>query len=215
MAPSRRSAIIRWAGDADAIVIEDDYDGEFRYDRQPVGALQGLDPERVIYAGTASKTLAPGLRLAWLAVPRRLLGPVTKAKRLADRHSGSLDQLTLAELIESGAYDRHIRRMRMEYRRRRDMLVQALAERVPALRPTGIAAGLHAFLPLPPGGPSEAEVLAHLARRSIGVHGLGQYRQGMDGQCGGLVIGYASPPPHAYAASVRALTDALAELWPA
>jgi GntR family transcriptional regulator / MocR family aminotransferase len=213
MAPSRRSAIVRWARDADAIVVEDDYDGEFRYGRQPVGALQGLDPERVVYAGTASKTLAPGLRLAWLVVPPGLLDPVMKAKRLADRHTASLDQLTLAELIESGAFDRHVRRMRVEYRRRRDTLVRALAERVPALHATGIAAGLHALIPLPPGGPTENEVLAHLTHRSIAVHGLNQYWRDAGDHDGGLVIGYATPPPHAFAASVRALMDALAELW--
>jgi GntR family transcriptional regulator / MocR family aminotransferase len=118
LAAARRAELVRWARVADALVIEDDYDGEFRYDRQPVGAVQGLDPERVAYAGTASKTLAPALRLAWLALPPWLLEPVVEAKRLADRHSAVLDQLVLADLIVSGAFDRHVRRCRLRYRRR-------------------------------------------------------------------------------------------------
>lgn len=196
-------------------MIEDDYDGEFRYDRQPVGALQGLDPERIIYAGTASKTLAPGLRLGWLAVPPSLIEPVVEAKRLTDRHSGVLDQLTLAELIESGGFDRHVRRMRLRYRRRRDQLVVALAERVPALQPTGIAAGLHVVLRLPSWGPTEEDALASTAERGIALAGLsGSFSEAANRRAG-LMIGYAAPPEHTYATALRKLVDALADLWPA
>jgi GntR family transcriptional regulator / MocR family aminotransferase len=165
--PQRRAEVISWARQSGGWIIEDDYDGEFRLDRQPVGALQGLDPQRVVYAGTASKTLAPGLRLAWLAVSADLLEPVVEAKRLADRGSAVLDQLALAEFIRAGTFDRHLRRMRMQYRRRRDFVIQALADRVPALRPLGIAAGLHFVVQLPPGWPSELRLCN--ARRNVGL----------------------------------------------
>ena len=218
LAPARRAALLRWARDTGGVVIEDDYDGEFRYDRQPVGALQGLDPERVVYAGTASKTIAPGVRLAWLVVPPSLLEPVVEAKRCADHQSPSIDQLVLADMIGSGAFDRHVRRCRLRYRRRRDRLRAAIAEWVPALRLLGVAAGLHAVALLPDGGPGEDEVLAHAASRSVALTGLGEYRHGAPRPAGaaprGIAIGYASPPEHAFGAALDALTAALAELWP-
>jgi GntR family transcriptional regulator/MocR family aminotransferase len=206
---------VRWAREAGAIVIEDDYDGEFRYDRQPVGALQGLDPERVVYTGTASKTLAPGLRLGWMAVPHGLLNGALAVARQRGRHTGVLDHLTMAELIGSGAYDRHVRRMRAHYRRRRDLLVAALAARVPALRPIGVAAGLNALLPLPPGGPTEAEVIARAASRGIALYALSPSWHGDGPRPEGLVIGYATPPEHAFPSALSALVDVLAELYPA
>jgi GntR family transcriptional regulator / MocR family aminotransferase len=138
--PRRRREVAGWGG----VVIEDDYDGEFRYDRQPVGALQTLAPDHVIYAGTASKSLAPSLRLGWLVVPPRLLDAV--AAELAAGPS-ALDQLTLAEFITSGGYDRQIRRARLAYRRRRDRLATVLRRQ--GLRVSGIAAGMHAVLELP------------------------------------------------------------------
>jgi GntR family transcriptional regulator / MocR family aminotransferase len=214
MAPSRRSALIRWARSAGAFVIEDDYDGEFRYDRQPVGALQGLDPDRVIYAGTASKTLAPGLRLAWLVIPASLMEPVVQARLVTDRHSGVIDQLTIACLIESGEFDRHVRRMRMQYRRRRDLLVAALAERVPALRPSGIAAGLHALLMLPSEGPSEGQVLAEASARGVALYELGPSWHAPGGHPGGVVIGYATPPQHGFTSALELLVDTFAALYP-
>ena len=164
LSPPRRAALAVWARAVDGYVVEDDYDGELRYDRQPVGALQAIDPDRVVYVGTASKSLAPGLRLGWMVLPEPLLAPVTLAKELADRQNGVVEQLALAELISSGGLDRHIRRARLRYRRRRDELIAALAE-VPAVRARGIAAGLHAVLDLPADGPSEAEVLARARRR--------------------------------------------------
>ena len=123
--PDRRAAAIDWARATGGLVLEDDYDGEFRYDRQPVGALQGLDPERVVYFGSASKSLAPGLRLAWMVLPEDLVPEIVAAKGNVD-WSSALEQLTLAEFIASGAYDRHVRSMRMRYRRRRDQLVDGL-----------------------------------------------------------------------------------------
>jgi len=220
LAPDRRAELVRWAAAAGAVVIEDDYDGEFRYDRQPVGAMQGLDPGRVVYAGTASKTLAPGTRLGWLALPPWLVEPVVEGKRLADRQSSALDQLVLAELLTSGAFDRHLRRCRLRYRRRRDRLQAAIEARLPALRLLGVAAGLHAVVLLPEHGPSEAEVLTHAAARSIAVDGLRRYRHarnpgsGPGPGPGGLVIGYANPPEHAFVTALDALVAALAELYP-
>ncbi|MFC9325960.1 PLP-dependent aminotransferase family protein [Kitasatospora sp. NPDC057015] len=213
---SRRSAAVEWARRTDGFVIEDDYDGEFRYDRQPVGAMQALDPERVVYSGTASKSLAPGLRLGWLALPRELAAPVARLKVLADTHSGVLDQLTLAELITSGTYDRHVRRCRLHYRRRRDRLVAALAERAPGVRVTGVAAGLHAVLLLPPGGPAEAELMARAGAAGLAVGGLAECRDEAagpgDGSPQGLVIGYGTPPEHAFEGALDALCGLLGRL---
>ena len=212
LAPARRAAFTAWAGRRGGYIVEDDYDGEFRYDRQPVGALQAMDPERVVYAGTASKSLAPGLRLGWLAVPPALLDPVVALKELMDRQTNAVDQLALGELVSSGALDRHIRRSRLRYRRRRDELVGRLAA-VPAVRARGIAAGLHAVLDLPTGGPGEADVVDHLAARGVAVHGLGRYWHRPGRRRHGLVVGYATPPAHAFPAAVAALTAGLADLY--
>jgi len=144
--PSRRAALL--AGVA-GLLIEDDYDAEFRYDRSPVGALQGLDPARVVHLGTASKTLAPGVRLGWASLPADLVEEARAAKAAADSGSPVIDQLALAELLESGDYERHVARARQVYRRRRDRLVAALRGRRPDLAVTGAAAGMHLLLPLP------------------------------------------------------------------
>ena len=141
LAAERRTQAAAWAAATGGTVIEDDYDGEFRYDRQAVGAMQALAPESIVYAGTASKTLAPGLRLAWLVLPAHLIGDVVAARQLADRQASATEQLTLAELIASGTYDRHVRRCRLIYRRRREHLAAALRQHVPAARMTGVAAG--------------------------------------------------------------------------
>ena len=178
LAPGRRTRAVEWAAKTGGFLIEDDYDGEFRYDRQPVGAMQALGPEQVIYAGTASKSLAPGLRLGWLVLPACLVEEVTAAKALTDRYSSSFDQLTLAEFLTSGAYDRQVRRSRLAYRRRRDHLVAAVRRRVPQARVTGVAAGLHALLELPP-GLDEDEIIARAAdRHDLALDGLRHYSPG-------------------------------------
>ena len=191
-------------------VIEDDYDGEFRYDRQPVGALQTLAPDHVIYAGTASKSLAPSLRLGWLVVPPRLLDAVTAG--LAAGPS-ALDQLTLAEFITSGGYDRQIRRARLAYRRRRDRLAAVLHQR--GLRVTGIAAGMHAVLELS-GTSLEQAALGRAGQHGLAIEGLGSYRAGRTGPDddghsarAGLVIGYGRPPEHAYTTALARLCAVL------
>lgn len=206
LAPSRRTAVIGWARDAQAYVVEDDYDGEFRYDRQPVGSLQAMDPDRAVYIGTASKSLAPGLRLAWMVVPPALVDAVVAMKERADRQTSVLDQAALAELIRSGALDRHIRRSRLRYRRRRDALVAALAT-VPHVRAGGIAAGLHAVVELTDGR-SEAEAVARLAAKGVAVHPLAPYWH-RSRPASGLVVGFGTPPEHAFPAALAALIAAL------
>jgi GntR family transcriptional regulator/MocR family aminotransferase len=200
LAAERRTQAVAWGG----LVIEDDYDGEFRYDRQPVGALQALAPERVVYAGTASKSLAPGLRLGWLVLPERLVEPVVEARRLSGGPS-VLEQLTLAELIRSGAYDRHVRRARLAYRRRRDKLVAALPAHT---RATGIVAGQHVVVELP-AGLAEEDVVARAAARGLLVQGLSEYAWGGVEHPPALVVGYGTPPEHAYDAALVALRTIL------
>jgi GntR family transcriptional regulator / MocR family aminotransferase len=207
--PQRRREVVDWAAQAGALVIEDDYDGEFRYDRQAVGALQSLAPEHVAYAGTASKSLAPGLRLGWLVLPASLVEEVVAVKRAAVRLSSSTDQLALAEFISSGGYDRQVRRARLGYRRRRDRLVSELARRAPAAQVTGIAAGLHALVSLP-GGLQEQEAVSEAARRGLALQGLAAFRLGEQDFDPALVVGYGTPPGHAFTAALARLCAVLA-----
>jgi GntR family transcriptional regulator/MocR family aminotransferase len=185
-----RAAAVRWAREHDALIVEDDYDAEYRYDRAPIGALQGIAPDRVIYAGTASKTLAPGLRLGWLVPPPRLVGPIAGAKTLADRGSPVLDQLAFADFVARGEFDRHLRRMRPVYRRRRDALLAALRAELPDFEPAGIAAGLHLVAYLPP-GLDETTVIDGAAQRGVALYGLAPYRLSRGGRPG-LTFGYAT-----------------------
>ncbi|ADP84604.1 PLP-dependent aminotransferase family protein [Pseudofrankia inefficax] len=210
LSPARRTEVVRWAADTGGLIIEDDYDGEFRYDRQPIGALQSLAPDHVVYAGTASKTLAPGLRLAWLVAPAPLVAELAAAKAAADRQCGALDQLTLAEFLACGEYDRHVRRRRLAYRRRRDRLVETLRRDVPHLRVRGIAAGLHAVVDLPD-GQTEGAAVALAARRGLAVEGLDAYNLARQPHRPALVVGYATPPDHAFTAALARLSALLAE----
>ncbi|MEU0003084.1 PLP-dependent aminotransferase family protein [Streptomyces sp. NPDC006314] len=206
--PDRRAAVVDWARRTGGLVLEDDYDGEFRYDRQPVGALQGLDPDRVVYFGTASKSLAPGLRLGWMVLPPSLAEEVASAKGRIDT-VGVMEQLTLAEFITSGAYDRHVRSARLRYRRRRDALTAAVTERAPEVRVTGIAAGLHAVLRLPPG--TEQPVVQAAVWQGLALHGLSFYRHPQSGAepQDALVVGYGTPPDSAWAGTLEALCRVL------
>jgi GntR family transcriptional regulator / MocR family aminotransferase len=209
LSPERRTAVVAWARSTGGVIVEDDYDGEFRYDRQPVAALQALAPDHVVYAGTASKSLAPGLRLGWLAVPPHLLDAVVREKRLADHQSAVIDQLTLAEFITAGAYDRHVRRMRVRYRARRDRVVEVLARRAPGVRVSGIAAGLHAVLELPSDGAPLDAVVAAAHRSGLAVPGLSAFGSAPS-RPPSLVVGYGTPPDHAFATALDLLCDALA-----
>jgi GntR family transcriptional regulator/MocR family aminotransferase len=194
-------------------VVEDDYDGELRYDRQPVGALQALDPDSVIYVGTTSKSLAPALRVGWLVATTPLRAAVVESLGLVNAVPSSLEQLGLARLIETGGFDRHIRRMRMLYRQRRDLLVETLARAAPALQVTGIAAGGHALVRLGVDGPGEAEAIGRAAERGLALTGLGHYWHAPQesGEWPGpaLVVGYATPAGRSHRAAIAVLGECL------
>lgn len=213
MSAERRKALVGWAEAVDAVIVEDDYDGEFQYGGNRVGALQALAPHRVIYAGTTSKTLAPGLRLAWLAVPADWVERITSAKRIADQHTAALTQMIVADLLLSGAYDRHIRQCRDGYRSRRDQLSKALARHVPAAWLVGENAGLHTLIRWSPDGPGEREVLRAARTESLALAGLGGYWGTPGPHPSGLVVGYATPPRHAYTGALNALIRALARCF--
>jgi GntR family transcriptional regulator/MocR family aminotransferase len=211
LAPARRAALLAWAAEREGLVIEDDYDAEYRYDRAPLGAMQGLAADRVVYMGTVSKTLAPALRLGWLVLPPRLVERVVYEKLLADHGCPTIDQLALAQLIEGGAYDRHLRQARRRYRARRDALVQAVARHLPEARVTGLAAGLHAIVRL--GRPVDGMALMQAAgRQSVGVYPLGYaYMKARDVD-DGLVLGYANLAEPAIEEGVRRLGQVLRDL---
>jgi GntR family transcriptional regulator/MocR family aminotransferase len=201
----RRRSLLWWAQSSEALLIEDDYDAEFRYDREPVRALQGLAPEHVVHLGTVSKTLAPALRLGWVIAPDALVDDLERAKRLVDDFSPALDQLALAGLIGSGEYDRHLRRARGVYRRRRDALVSALAKQLPELAVEGIAAGVHLLLRLPHGSDDRA-IVAEAARARIVVAALSHFQVHATEERG-LVIGYGRLHESAVEGAAKALAS--------
>jgi GntR family transcriptional regulator/MocR family aminotransferase len=210
--PRRRTELVAWARATGGVVIEDDYDGEFRYDRQPVGALQGLDPDHVVYVGTASKTIAPGVRLGWLVLPPALVDAVADMQRVGGAVPPALDQLVLAELIRSGQVDRHLRRLRLGYRRRRDMLIAALDQLGPDVTTTGIAAGLHLVARLSEGAATEDDVRAAAEGRGVALAFLGpHYHGGVDHDLRdqGVVVGYARQSAARFPRAVRELTAIL------
>lgn len=208
--PESRAAVIEWAVRRGALVVEDDYDAEYRYDRAPIGAMQGLAPDHVVHAGSVSKTLAPGLRLGWLAVPHDLADAVADAKILADRGSSSIEQLALADFLERGELDRHLRRMRPVYRRRRDVLLAALRERLPDLEPTGVSAGIHLVAWLPP-DLDEESVIAAARARGVGIAGLRPHRMSPAGR-DALIFGYSSIGERAIAEGVALVAEAIADV---
>jgi GntR family transcriptional regulator/MocR family aminotransferase len=163
LSPQRRNALVDWAHRTGGLIVEDDYDAEYRYDRAPIGALQGLARDRVVYGGSVSKTLSPMLRIGWLAAPAWLVDGLRRQKLYDDFATGMLDQLALAAFIAEGDLARHLRRVRPEYRRRRDAALRALATHLPDAEPAGVAAGLHVFVRLPPG--TDERALRHAARR--------------------------------------------------
>jgi GntR family transcriptional regulator/MocR family aminotransferase len=211
MGPDRRHALLAWARDGDRLVVEDDYDAEFRYDRRPLAALQGLDPARVAYVGTASKTLAPALRLGWILAPSALAPALAAEKLAADSGSPALDQLALAQLIASGEHDRHLRRARRAYAERRDRLVAALARAIPEGRIEGAAAGVHLVLALPVA--LDARRLLHAkAAHGVVADDLAARRHGpaRPGPTR-LVLGYGRIPTAGVDAAVAGLAAALRE----
>jgi GntR family transcriptional regulator/MocR family aminotransferase len=208
LAPERRAQVVRWASATGGLVVEDDYDGEFRYDRRPVGALQALAPEHVVYAGTASKSLAPAVRLGWLVLPAGLVDDVAVAVR--DASPSSLQQLTLADLVASGAFDRHVRRQRLVYRRRRDRLVADVRRVAPQVSVSGVAAGMHAVLELP-GGWDEHALVQAAAARGLAVHGMATYDASPSPRRPALVVGFGAPADHAFSAALARLCAVLSE----
>jgi GntR family transcriptional regulator/MocR family aminotransferase len=208
LAAARRHALVEWASRHDAFIVEDDYDSEFRYDREPVGVLQGIAPDRVFTLGTVSKSLAPAVRLGWVIAPQALAGAVAEEKMLSDRGTSGLDQLALAALLRSGRYDRHLRRMRGTYARRRTALIDALGRHAPALRLTGLAAGFHAVAHLPEGADEEAIVAAAL-RRSVGLYGMEPFRASPGPAPPQLVLGFGLVSERAIEPGIAAVADLL------
>ncbi|AZQ33209.1 PLP-dependent aminotransferase family protein [Streptomyces cyaneochromogenes] len=210
----RRTELLDWARSVDGYVLEDDYDGDFRYDRAPVGALQGLDPERVAYAGSVSKSLAPGLRPGWLLVPEPLTEEVVERKRTMDLGHPTLDQALFARFLERGDYDRQLRRCQRAYRERRDALVGALEEHFPGAEVSGIAAGLHVIAALPERYGPQDRFLARVAAAGVAVRPVTDYTHARAGEIGHpgvrLVLGYAHLSPTRIRAGVRLMAEAVA-----
>jgi GntR family transcriptional regulator / MocR family aminotransferase len=209
LAPQRRRDLVDWAAAADALIVEDDYDAEYRYDRAPVPALHGSAPGLVAYAGSTSKTLAPGMRLGWLIPPARLHADLVEAKYASDLGSPALPQLVLARLIASGELEQHIRLVRKRQRTRRDALLRALRSYLPEGRVQGVAAGLHLLVTFPSlAGPASDEDLAEaILRTGVLVHPLTWHRQrpGVPG----LVLGYAAHTPDRLHEAARRIAEAV------
>jgi GntR family transcriptional regulator/MocR family aminotransferase len=209
--PRRRMALLTWAKDVDGLVIEDDYDAEHRYDTAPLSALQALDPARVVYQGSASKTLAPALRLGWVVAPAPLRTELTTRKRLHDLGGSPLTHAAMAHLLRTGGYDRHLRSARQQYRRRRDALLTALAGHLPDWRPVGVAAGLHVVLRLPDGTDDQA-LQARLAAEGINALALSGYSHaGTNPPYPGLVLGYALLSPDRLRSAVADIARTVGE----
>jgi GntR family transcriptional regulator / MocR family aminotransferase len=205
----RRAALIEWAEDGDRLIVEDDFDAEYRYDRVAVGALQGLAPERVLYIGSASKRLAPGMRLGWMLIPSWLAWQLISSKAIEDGGSEVVGQLALCDFIERGELDRHIRRMRLRYQQRRDSLLRALAQWLPQGRVGSGSGGLYMLVKLPE-QVDEAALLAAAGERGVGMEGLGWHRFAHGGPPG-LVLGYGNLSEPAIDQGVRLIAEALAE----
>jgi len=191
LAPSRRSALLDWAQSTKSLIIEDDYDAEFRYDRRPVGSLHGVSPDLVMYVGSASKVLAPALRIGWAVLPERMRGPMLRAKRLADGGCAILEQLALAAFIGSGDFARHLHRMRRHYARRRRAFIDAVSSSLPDAEIRGIEAGLSALVLLRT-DVNELSVITDARDRGIRLAGLGEHYAHRRSARPGLVLGFAA-----------------------
>jgi GntR family transcriptional regulator/MocR family aminotransferase len=215
LSPGRRHELVEWAHEVDGVVLEDDYDAEFRYDRQPVGSLQGLAPDRVVALGSVSKTLAPALRIGWVLTPARFRDGILTEKALASRGVPQVDQAALARLVETGRFNRHLRKVRDRYRERRDALVVAVAEHLPGASITGLDAGHHALLALPP-GTDETQVVTRARAAGIAVRGLGDYRVTPDDDAPraplppALVIGFGNLTPRQVREGVATIGELVA-----
>jgi GntR family transcriptional regulator/MocR family aminotransferase len=211
LAPVRRRELAAWAALVDGVILEDDYDAEFRYDRQPVGSLQGLDPERVVALGSVSKTLAPSIKLGWVLAPHRFVDGIVDEKRLSSRGAPALDQEALAILMESGRFDRHLRRVRELYRSRRDVLAGEVAQALPDGSLQGLAAGCHVLLRLPD-GICEDRIVEAARSRSVRVSGLARYRiSGHPPHRPAVVIGFGNVTESQIRRGVHALGEVARE----
>jgi GntR family transcriptional regulator/MocR family aminotransferase len=206
----RRTALIDWAEDGDRLIVEDDFDAELRYDRGAVGALQGLAPERVVYIGSASKRLAPGMRLGWMLMPSWLTWALVSSKAIEDGGSEIVGQLALRDFIARGELDRHIRRMRLRYQQRREALLAALARWLPQAQADGAAAGLYELVRLPD-HVEEAKLISASADRGVGMEGLSLHRF-THGGYPGIVLGYGNLSEPAIDQGVRLLAQAFAKV---
>lgn len=209
--PSRRAAAARWARQGGHLIVEDDYDAELRYDHKPVGALQPLAPEHVAFGGTTSKTLAPGLRLGWLVAPPQLVDRISGLRETEDVHVPVTVQIAFCELLRSGAYEQHVRRVRARYRRRRDRLLELLDAFAPMLAARGIEAGLSLLVEIAPGGPTAAELVERAARHSVGLVSLRPHYADDGEAADGIVIGYGAIAEHELEVALVALRQVLAE----
>jgi GntR family transcriptional regulator/MocR family aminotransferase len=207
LAPQRRRDLLDWAAGADALIVEDDYDAEYRYDRAPVPALHASAPGLVAYAGSTSKTLAPGMRLGWLIPPARLHADLVEAKYASDLGSPALPQLVLARLIASGELEQHIRLVRKRQRSRRDALLLALREHLPAARVQGVAAGLHLLLTFPRLDASDISLAEAIGETGVLVHPLSWHRQRPGAP--GIVLGYAAHTPGRLHEAARRIGQAI------
>ncbi|MEV7012474.1 PLP-dependent aminotransferase family protein [Streptosporangium sp. NPDC051022] len=206
LSPGRRAALIEWALATGATILEDDYDAEFRFDRDPVGCLQGFAPDRVILVGSVSKSLAPGLRLGWVAAPAEVAEAIRLVRGELDLGSPVLEQYALADLVRTGDYDRQLRRMRREYRIRRDALVRALAEHLPEITVRGVSAGLHLFAELP-GGWDEISVVEAAQDCGLDAERVTPMRHAPGPPA--IVMGFARLPAHHASETVRTFTERL------
>jgi GntR family transcriptional regulator/MocR family aminotransferase len=203
----RRAALVDWAERGERLVVEDDYDSELRYDRGGVGALQGLAPERIVYVGSASKRLTPGMRLGWMQLPSWLAWSLIQAKTIEDGGTEAIAQLALQDFIERGELDRHLRRTRLLYERRRETLAKAVTNHLPQCQLGNAAAGLYETLALP-AGTNESAVVAAAAEREVGVEGLALHSYTTPGPPA-LILGFACLPDPTIDRAVRVLAEAI------
>jgi GntR family transcriptional regulator/MocR family aminotransferase len=207
LSAARRTQLLGWVRGG-RVIIEDDYDAEYRYDRAPVGALQGVAPDRVVYVGSTSKTLAPGLRIGWMVLPAHLVDAAALAKGLADTGSSVMDQMAFAQLLTSGGYDRHLRQMRRRYSARRNALLRALSRYLPQAVVLGAAAGVHLTVRFPDGCPID-EVVRRAAEMRVRVDPLAPCYADPDGAPPGLMLGYANLTESQIVTGVQALARAM------